>query len=245
MIFKKNKKPESSLNIDKDALKAGENILKDIEKKIEEERVQYPLDIQLEFVNIKKEKELKEYLIGIADKSFRSPKVSKFYAIKYDSGYIYELQEGGSGKGYLTEILKRLEKNEDVVLLLDSGRKVRIIKDGIKIKTITLTEDDKSIVSNIEPKDKLTDLFLPGTTFLFTSLSITLIGLISITLAMFFKYVLLNESELIIYPLNQEKSPYIASLDKQMEVKPLEKIEKMEYTDKKGWKYSKKVQEVK
>ena len=57
--------------------------------------------------------------------------------------------------------------------------------------------------------------------------------------ALSFKYIVVDQSQIIQYPLSTIDSPLTASKSKEMRVNRTERITKMEYTENKGWKYSK------
>lgn len=231
-LFKKRKE-----KIDEDALLAGKKLVEEMQQENKVE--QKPSNIQIDFFATKKEKELREFLIGFAEKHFLTPRNSRYCAIKFENGYIYELQENGGEKGFLSDVLKKINEKENVIIELSDKRRVRISKEGSKIKTISLTEDDKGKTTLLEKKDKMLSLYTPNLSLLVFGLSLTSVGILALLTSFIFKYILLNENKEIEFYEIKYKTPYEASLDDQMKINEFEKINKMEYTENKGWKYDK------
>lgn len=224
-------------NIDKEAIMAGKLLVDEmLQEKLEEKK---PVNIQIDFFATKKEKELKEFLIGFAEKHFLSPKSSKYCAIKFENGFIYEIQENGDEKGFLSDVLKKINNKEKVIIELADKRKVKISKEGSKIKTISLTENDSSQPTLLEKKDKMNSLYTPNLFLLFFGLSLTVLGLISMVAALSIKHIIIDEKVKIEYKEKKYITPYEASLSEEMIVTDFEKINTMEYTENKGWKYNK------
>jgi hypothetical protein len=243
-LFKRKKNTESSKEkvsqnstlMDKDALDAGEKIVRDLKEDV----VSLPSNIQIDFAAVRKEKDLITYLSTFAEQHFSAPKTAQFIAIKYEDGFLYEMHENGDGYGYLSSVLKILESGEDAILVLDDNRRVRVSKEGTRIKTITMGEDDQTDPSSsLVKKDKLSLIFKPSLFFFLFGLTLTIIGIISLFVALSFKYIVVDQSQIIQYPLSTIDSPLTASKSKEMRVNRTERITKMEYTENKGWKYSK------
>jgi hypothetical protein len=224
-------------NIDTDALEAGAKLV----DQMKEERVNRPSNIQIDFASVATSKDLIKYLITLSEQHFDAPKTATYKAIKYNDGFMYEIHENGNGYGYLSSVLKLLESNKDAVILLDNDRRVKISRDGKHIKTIHMNESDMTEPSEeLERKDKLSPVFTPSVGFFFFGFSLTIVGVIAVLLGLTFKYLIINQEQVMEYPIADYKTPMEASLDPKMRVNnKSERVTQMKYSESKGWYYKK------
>jgi hypothetical protein len=231
---KKTKKKFQEL--DNKTIAAGERLIEELS--VDEEF--YPKNIMIGFTEGRKKKDLLVVLKDLNEKNFELSKSTTYQAIKYNKGFIYELHEKGNGKGFLTSILPKLEQDGDVILPLENGHFVKILKEKHNIDTIRLPEGDDE---NIEPdfterKDKMILLNRPNMIIYKLGLISFFFAMMALSLSLVVKYVIIDTNKHLIYPERNYQTPYEAASSDLMTVQRTERITKMEYINGR-WNYEK------
>lgn len=58
------------------------------------------------------ERDALEFSLGVASKHFDQESITYYEVFPYETGFVYELHEGGSGKAFMPEIIRRLHEGE-------------------------------------------------------------------------------------------------------------------------------------
>jgi hypothetical protein len=136
--------------------------------------------------------------------------ITYYNLIKADGGYYWELQEGGSGHGVLSSILRALKTNNELIVKT-STKSVRIVrkKNGIGFNSFLINEDESPTQSaEIKYADKMKALTSSGTGFMLFGAIFCSLSLVMLLLALLFKYGLLHKSVDVELNRNQDSTPY-------------------------------------
>lgn len=166
--------------------------------------------------------DLKAYLYNMAEEELVL-KSSFYQIIKYESGYIWEIQEGGEGKGVLKSLISLLETHEDVIIET-SKRNIKIKKkdNGLGIVSYFLNESDNSTQTpGIYFSDKMKRLKSTGYPFYKFGKSILFAGIFCIFLSYTFKYVVFNKERMISH----------SAINIELPISKIEQIKKINASD--------------
>jgi len=159
------------------------------------------------YANIKK-KDLETFIYSRAESNM-SIGNSFFNIIKYEDGYIWELHEGGSGKGVLKSVIELLKTNEDVVIPIDD-RLVKISRKNNSggVSCYLLSKDDNiSPTDGVKYHDSLTPVRNSGYGLFLFGCIFAVIGVISIFLSVLFKYVIYDKEKNFVFNEQTSSAP--------------------------------------
>ncbi len=156
--------------------------------------VALPNMVLMGFQSGSSKKDLMLYLRSKVQDSM-DPATAKYQLLKEAGGYYWELHDCGSGHGVLSSVIELLREQDEVVfatsecLIKVTGR---ANTDGIC--TFVLNEDDAaSVTGGVTYKDPMRSMSNQGTAVMYFGLWYAGLGLVSLMLALTFKYVLLNQ----------------------------------------------------
>lgn len=115
---------------------------------------EHPVHLLMGYLSGVSKKDTLEYARGLAGKYFLRTDMSFVAAYRYADGYVYELQEGGTGKSYFPAILqakKLAGAATHVVCLPTAERKVRVVLGDAALQCLLLPFADTSAVDALQP----------------------------------------------------------------------------------------------
>lgn len=147
------------------------------------------------YAHIKK-KDLLNYLDAKA-KSSLAFEDSYYNVTPYKDGFLWELHEGGSGKGALSSVKAKLGAGDEPIVIRTSIGGIRVSKNTTKgtIDCYNLSEDDSSSASNgIHFKDSMSPIVSKGYGTFIAGLILFSLSVLSLFLSALFKFVIFNQS---------------------------------------------------
>lgn len=128
--------------------------------------------------------------------------------LPYRDGFIWELHEGGSGKGFAKSVLALLDQQSSVVIGLDD-RSLRIAnKESGSFSCYLVAEDDDLPESEgVEFADKMKPMVTTGYAFYSFSKWCLFASIFALFLSFTFKYVIYDKEEDIVIRSNDVKLP--------------------------------------
>ncbi|HDV5624228.1 TPA: hypothetical protein RI821_002788 [Vibrio cholerae] len=134
--------------------------------------VSEPIEFYMGYYAKVTKKEVKEYLFNFASANV-TPIDNAFYNIvSYGEGYLWEIHEGGSGRGALTSIIEELDDSDSVTIIKENFS-LAVVKDEEKISVAKISaanlkhhKENKNIVF----KDKMKKFTSSGYGFFVFSL---------------------------------------------------------------------------
>lgn len=134
--------------------------------------VSEPIEFYMGYYAKVTKKEVKEYLFNFASANV-TPIDNAFYNIvPYGEGYLWEIHEGGSGRGALTSIIEELDDSDSVTIIKENFS-LAVVKDEEKISVAKISaanlkyhKENKNIVF----KDKMKKFTSSGYGFFVFSL---------------------------------------------------------------------------
>ncbi|MGD1524474.1 hypothetical protein [Vibrio owensii] len=149
------------------------------------------------YAHIKK-KDLINYLDAKAKKSLAAD-CSFYNVVPYKDGFLWELHEGGSGKGALHSLKAKLGAGDEPITIKSASGGVRVTKNNIKatVDCFKLSdEDDLTQTSGISFRDNMTPVVNKGFGLFVTGTILFSLSVLSFFLAALFKFVLFNNHEM-------------------------------------------------
>ncbi len=121
---------------------------------------------------------------GFIDQHFDSPQASGWFVARYDDGFAFEAQEGGSGRAYLPDVLDALNRDQDVTVAIRMARRMMEVKrtHAGAFTSIILPEGMQPTEENVvfaEPGPQLTRYKSDGVPLFATGLAVFSLGLLS------------------------------------------------------------------
>jgi hypothetical protein len=176
--------------------------------KVRERKFSLPKQMMIGFYSNIKKSDLKNYLLAKAN-SHMLPDNTYFGIKKYENGYLWELQEGGSGKGILSSLIETL-KTQDDIIIETSDKNVRVLKKSVGdgISSFSLNGDD--IVTPTESivfKDKLKAVKTTGYGFFVVSTIFGFMGILAATGLLIFKFGLFHQPKPLKFVIEDEALP--------------------------------------
>lgn len=83
-----------------------------IVRKVAEKRkntAELPIRVLIGFLPEVSERDARDYALGVAERNCDQISIVRFDAFKLNNGFAYEIQEGGTGRAYLPEIIKHFQ----------------------------------------------------------------------------------------------------------------------------------------
>lgn len=201
------------------------------------------LHIGYYFSKIKK-KDMEQYLVGLCRNRFDSLDSCYISMKPYRSGYLYEIHEGGEGKGCLGSVIKILEKGEVAHITTTAGTTAveDVGVDGV-ISYILGLQDEQEDSKGVAFNGKMTRVRKKGAGFFVFGLVFVLVGLASLSSSAYFKYIVVDK----------EKSLLKSTFKKVLPTTQLKELKKYEWSQSKyvtqmsykGGKWDMKIEEIK
>jgi uncharacterized membrane protein YhaH (DUF805 family) len=204
-----------------------------------------PQNLIIGYIEEITKKGLKEYIIGQTYKYFPSPHYTVYRIEKYNKGYIYEIHDGGKKLTHLKRVKEEFDSGENEIILKTAGNYVKVAKSGHKLDCMILQDSDFEYgdeeVKIIDAFDmaKMEEAVPLGAGTFLAGLMFLSFGIISLFLAVLFKYGLLNQEEEPvekIVELSQMPHEYFESLPNPTRYSYIEKM----YLEGNQWKQSRK-----
>lgn len=143
-------------------------------------------------------KDARLYVEGLADKHCNNLKESGFLIYPFEGGWAYEIQEGGTGKGYLPQILKVLaaERKQDLPLadttkfvIQTAQRRVQVELQNEGLLAIHLPESTLTPVTDgLTPDTSLRELLPERRNVMFVGAAVLVAGVITFGTALIWRY---------------------------------------------------------
>ncbi|MFS1427897.1 hypothetical protein LMH73_012255 [Vibrio splendidus] len=160
--------PQQAL-LDENVKSKGKPKLKGKKRK---EQVSEPLNLYIGYYANVKPKELREFMFNYAT-SHVTPIENAYYNIQpYMDGYLWEIHEGGSGKGCLKSIKSILDHADKVTIIRDNFSIV-VVRDEDKVSTSKITSSNlkyHSANDDVEFADSMKTFVSEGFGFFVSSL---------------------------------------------------------------------------
>tara|TARA_R110001583_G_scaffold4718_14_gene26918 strand:+ start:13853 stop:14722 length:870 start_codon:yes stop_codon:yes gene_type:complete len=159
----------------------------------------------------------------------------------FDDGFVFEIHEGGDGLSYIELVMKAFaEKVKIQTIPLLNGRSVSLQKKPGNIDAyLNASEDMAGDVNFIDiqgRKKPIKRLFKDNYLFFYVALVLTILGALSIAMAMIFKFVVYNETK--VYE-TQGNVGFVSSMpDKTIQEArstDTDKLTGIQYSKRKGW----------
>lgn len=242
---------EGSENIDSGSITieklSTEEIVNGSEAKVKkkEDVVSLPKQLLIGFYANVKLSDLKSYLYAKALNNMALE--NAFYGIqRFENGYLWELQEGGSGKGVLSSVVKILKYKNELIIPTDE-RAVRVIKKGSGggISSFVLNDDDDVITTDgIEYKESLKPVKSSGFGAFMVSLVFCGVGVLAACSTLIFKYGLYHQPEPLKFVVTKVELP-VTQMDAVSYVlqDPDSYLAKLTYKKGQGWSMDKNKEE--
>lgn len=211
-------------------------VLSDLAKK-RAELLSMPKQMLIGFYANVKESDLRNYLLAKASSNMLVD--NAFYGIKkFENGYLWELQEGGAGKGVLSS-LSRLLKEKDDIIISTSSRSIRVMRKstGEGITSFVLNDDDDvNQTPGVEFTDNLKNVKSTGFGAFAVTLPLGIVGLLAPFIMLFFKYGYFDQSKSLEYVVDNKNLP-ITQIDQIHYAfnDPSFYLNKLHYNGKDGW----------
>lgn len=240
-MFERNKEGEIILDADKKVDEVESSV-----KKVKDRKFSLPKQMMVGFyANIKKS-DLKNYLRAKAS-NHMIPENTYFGIKKYQNGYLWELHEGGSGKGILSSLAEVLKTKDDVIIET-SDKNVRVLKKSVGdgISSFSLNNDDVTTPTNgIEFKDKLTPVKNTGFGFFVISSMFGTLGVLSALGVLVYTTVLFDRPEPLKFVIEDDELP-VSQMDAINWVleDPNSYLYKLTYKKGSGWSMDKKEEKL-
>ena len=122
---------------------------------------EHPVHLLMGYLSGVSRKDALEYARGLAGKYFLRTDMSFVAVYRYADGYVYELQEGGTGKGYFPAMLQAKKQAGDadyVACLPTAERRVRVILGNAALQCLLLPFADTSEISPLHPSGSMTSV---------------------------------------------------------------------------------------
>lgn len=245
-MFKKDKDNKIVLGDSKKELPEAKADKLSVAKESMKIKFSLPKQVMIGFyANIKKS-DLKSYLRAKAS-NHMLPDNTYFGIRKYQNGYLWELHEGGSGRGVLSSLVEKLE-TDDFVIIETSDRNVKVLKKSVGegISSFALNSDDIiSPTEGIEFKDKLTPVKTTGFGFFVISSIYAGLGVFSAVGLLIFKYGLFHQPEPLKF-VNENKELPVFQIDQvhSVLIDPNSYLYQLTYKKDVGWYMDKKEETV-
>jgi hypothetical protein len=187
------------------------------------EDLSIPLDIHIGFYSNVNLKQVKSHVLSYAEKNFNSLNDVYYQIKKFEDGFLFEIHQGGSQRGYLSDYI---ENNYDDALIVTSGNIYRAsdsIHGGIRLVKLT-DEDVRAVSSNpenfeiLEARDKLTKLKATGFGFFVFASVLFVVSVLSIGISASVKYLVLDKTDAIYFTNIGKTYPheFIAKIQNEM-----------------------------
>lgn len=144
-----------------------------------------PLKILIGYLPDSSERDTYYYMLGVAEKNLDSENIGFAGLTKFESGYAYEIHEGGNGRGFLDSILTHFKQlpafsaeESHYAFIRTATRTVRVERTSAGIYSVILPESDATPQSEwvvpgkkLAPLvDKRTGLFVAGVVIFLSSI---------------------------------------------------------------------------
>lgn len=144
-----------------------------------------PLKVLIGYLPDSSERDTYYYMLGVAEKNLDSENIGFAGLTKFETGYAYEIHEGGSGRGFLDSVLKHFKElpaftaeEGHRAFIRTATRTVRIERTPAGIYSVILPESDTTPQSEwVVPGKKLaplvekrTGLFVAGIVIFLSSI---------------------------------------------------------------------------
>ena len=161
-----------------------------------------PIFLSIESYHGMNKKQLEKYIYGLVEKNVKSLRGANYQIIKFEKGYVVEIQEGGNGYGSLQSVLRHLEDHSEAIIETSSNRKVKVVKknssNGTLFKSYTLNEGDNTpTTDSIAFVDQLKPVITSGYAFWRLSIGIAVIGLATMFSGAIFKHIVYDTTDKI------------------------------------------------
>jgi len=147
--------------------------------------VQRPLKVLIGYLPDSSERDTYFYMLGVAEKNLDSENIGWAALTKFESGYAYEIHEGGNGRGYLDSLISHFRslpafsaEETHRAYIRTATRTVRVERTAKGLYSVMLPEADETpqsewLVANKKLSalvEKRTGLFLGGVVLFLSSL---------------------------------------------------------------------------
>lgn len=167
-------------------------------KKIKEVDDKYKLIPNYLIVGFQEGMSRKDMMIFLRSKAeeITDINIAKYQIIKKDNGFYWEIHDSGSGHGILTDVIENIDSGPLVISTSKKNIKISKNKKGKGFYCIILNDDSEDIpTENISYKDKMKNIKNQGSELLLFSFIFSILGILSITMSLVFKYQILNQYE--------------------------------------------------
>ncbi|KWT98297.1 MULTISPECIES: hypothetical protein [unclassified Variovorax] len=133
-----------------------------------------PIRILIGYLPEVRERDAREYALGVAEKHFDQPAMAFYDAFKLGDGYAYEVHEGGDGVAYLPQIIKYFDSlgpyraDEPAKVTIRTGtRLVEVERQATGLSAILLPESStKEPTAWLAPRERMSPALNQRTRFL-------------------------------------------------------------------------------
>lgn len=178
------------------------------EKNILTEAGSRPKQLVIGFYSSIKKKDLESYIYGRASNGM-SLRNCHFNILKYRDGYVWELHEGGDGKGVISSVISLLESSETVIVNLDDRQMRLSKKHNGNIACYLINEDDRqNETEGVAFTDDMKLVVTRGYGLYAFSKWLLISSIFALFLSMVFKYVIYNQRDELLFPNSAIEMPH-------------------------------------
>ncbi|MCE6959713.1 hypothetical protein LAZ40_11850 [Cereibacter sphaeroides] len=151
-----------------------------------------PIQVLIGWLGDTSLKDVLEHARGFAADHLETLETAWFLALPFRGGYIFEVHEGGSGMGYLPDVVEELTRDPEQVVWIPSGTAlnrvltVRITEERVYSSILTESESAMVRASGQEPLERagrMTPLVPKGVKVLALGASLAAIGTVTLLVA--------------------------------------------------------------
>lgn len=172
-----------------------------------------PMDVHIGFYSNITKKQVKKHVIAYAEKNFSSLNDVTYQIVPHEDGFLFELQQGGEGLGYISDYLAN--GYDDALIITSSNvyRASQSVHGGIRLVKLT-DEDVREVTKNpeafdtLEGKDALKSLRTTGFGFFVFSSILLVASVLSVGISSGVKYLVLDEEEAIFFTNMNKTYPH-------------------------------------
>lgn len=113
-----------------------------------------PIEALLGWIpRVEMENDAVEFAKGQIDKHFSAREISWYAVAPFDTGYLYEIHHGGSGRGYLKSVIENLRADPDGEYWFPSGNRAFkiVMQEGEPLAVLLPEADSKRLVLSGHP----------------------------------------------------------------------------------------------
>ncbi|WP_415912641.1 hypothetical protein [Neptuniibacter sp. QD37_11] len=162
-----------------------------------------PQNLYIGHMSNMKKSDLDAYVRGLAEEKFDSLRIVKYGMVKFGGGFLYEVHEGGAGKGIIKSLIKALKDTDESEFIIPTAdRWVKVVRKDNGIVCYLLPDNapqDEGLApsASIQYKDSLKPMVNGGYGFMVFGIVFGVIGALFATGGAVAKYLVIDKKEVV------------------------------------------------